>query len=108
MQGKPYAENPLVAPSHRYGGAGQFDEGKVAPSATPRCGSLLYKGIKNVRAIGMAIASSIASTSTYDPETCKFSISATDKFDADYRPLLGTAFVDAGSKALYDKAFPAA
>jgi len=53
-------------------------------------------------------ASSIASTSTYDPETCKFSISATDKFDADHRPLLGTAFVDAGSKALYDKAFPAA
>ena len=62
MQGKPYAESPLVAPSRRYGGAGQFDEGKVAQSATPRRGSLLCKGIKNIRAIGMLIASSIAST----------------------------------------------
>ncbi len=53
-------------------------------------------------------ASSIALTSTYDPETCKFSISESGKFDSDYRPLFGTAFVDAGSRALYDKAFPAA
>ena len=33
LNGKPYAGNPHV----------RFDEGEVAPAATPRRGSLLYK-----------------------------------------------------------------
>ena len=33
LDGKPYAGNPHV----------RFDEGEVAPAATPRRGSLLYK-----------------------------------------------------------------
>ena len=51
-------------------------------------------------------ASLMSSTSTYDPETCTFSVDYSGKFDSDFRPLSGTLFVDAGSKALYDKAFP--
>ena len=43
LDGKPYAGNPHVAPSQRYGGTSRFDEGEVAPAATPRRGSLLYK-----------------------------------------------------------------
>ena len=35
LNGKPYAGNPHV----------RFDEGEVAPAATPRRGSLLYKGV---------------------------------------------------------------
>ena len=35
--------NPHVAPSQCYGGTSRFDEGEVAPAATPRRGSLLYK-----------------------------------------------------------------
>ena len=43
LNGKPYAGNPHVAPSQRYGGTSRFDEGEVASTATPRRGSLLYK-----------------------------------------------------------------
>ena len=43
MQGKPYAGDSHVAPSQCYGGTGRFDEGEVAPTATPRRGSLLYR-----------------------------------------------------------------
>ena len=37
LNGKPYAGNPHV----------RFDEGEVAPAATPRRGSLLYKNCRN-------------------------------------------------------------
>ena len=42
LNGKPYAGNPHV----------QFDEGEVAPAATPRRGSILYKLMKNVQDTG--------------------------------------------------------
>ena len=45
MQGKPYAGNPHV----------RFDEGEVAPSATPRRGSLLYKKLHMLMMIGSAV-----------------------------------------------------
>ncbi|MBQ3808168.1 MAG: hypothetical protein II840_09470, partial [Kiritimatiellae bacterium] len=38
LNGKPYAGNPHV----------RFDEGEVAPAATPRRGSLLYKALMMV------------------------------------------------------------
>ena len=44
--GKPYAGNPHV----------RFDEGEVAPTATPRRGSLLYKHIARTAFLAAAVA----------------------------------------------------
>ena len=52
LDGKPYAGNPHVAPSQCYGGTGRFDEGEVAPAATPRRGSLLYKRLARLCIVG--------------------------------------------------------
>ena len=60
LNGKPYAGNPHVAPSQRYGGTSRFDEGEVAPAATPRRGSLLYNVKFYVVAITAVIALSAA------------------------------------------------
>ena len=46
LNGKPYTGNPHVAPSQCYGGTGPFDEGEVAPAATPRRGPLLYNNCR--------------------------------------------------------------
>ena len=43
LNGKPYAGNPRVAPLQCYGATSRFDEEEVAPAATPRRRSLLYK-----------------------------------------------------------------
>ena len=59
LRGKPDAGNPHV----------RFDEGEVAPAATPRRGSLLYKVIEkvnnyvNVEIIAMAVV--VAGTLLY-------------------------------------------
>ena len=46
LDGKPYAGNPHV----------RFDEGEVAPAATPRRGSLLYKLKRLMAVIVMAVS----------------------------------------------------
>ena len=46
LNGKPYAGNPHV----------RFDEGEVAPTATPRRGSLLYKHIARTAFLAAAVA----------------------------------------------------
>ncbi len=43
LDGKPYAENPHVAPLQCHGVTSQFDEGDFSSVVTPRCGSLLYR-----------------------------------------------------------------
>ena len=45
LDGKPYAGNPHV----------RFDEGEVAPAATPRRGSLLYKHLLTILAAAIAV-----------------------------------------------------
>jgi hypothetical protein len=55
LNGKPYAGNPHV----------RFDEGEVAPAATPRRGSLLYKNkatIALATALSLAVAMGYATT----------------------------------------------
>ena len=53
LNGKPYAGNPHV----------RFDEGEVAPAATPRRGSLLYKAI--VQRIALAVAIFVTGASAF-------------------------------------------
>ena len=50
MQGKPYAGNPRV----------RFDEGEVAPTATPRRGSLLYTTGKRIAYVLFGISAVVA------------------------------------------------
>lgn len=51
MQGKPYAGNPHV----------RFDEGEVAPAATPRRGSLLYISA-NPKSFGIGCDTEVSGT----------------------------------------------
>ena len=57
MQGKPYAGNPHV----------RFDEGEVAPAATPRRGSLLYKRMTFVFAAACIAGTALAATRYWNP-----------------------------------------
>ena len=58
LDGKPYAGNPHV----------RFDEGEVAPAATPRRGSLLYRALcGTILAAGMAIAAPAADVTIEKP-----------------------------------------
>ena len=50
LNGKPYAGNPHV----------RFDEGEVAPAATPRRGSLLYKAGRTVVSLALAGAACVS------------------------------------------------
>ena len=84
LKGKPYAGNPHVAPSQRYGGTSRFDEGEVASctaeaslrrvhcrrqpegrasvcAATPRRGSLLYNMRKQTWKAAVSAAAIAAS-----------------------------------------------
>ena len=67
LNGKPDAGNPHVAPSQRYGGTSRFDEGEVAPAATPRRGSLLYKGMSFAAVVAVASLSAVAQQTTARP-----------------------------------------
>ena len=58
LNGKPYAGNPHV----------RFDEGEVAPAATPRRGSLLYKKIISLAICAIAAFSATATTYYVDKE----------------------------------------
>ena len=54
------------------------------------------------------VATSITGNSTYDPSTCVFSVSAADNLDDKFRPKTNVSpLVDAGSRELYDRYFPA-
>ena len=54
------------------------------------------------------VAASITDNSTYDPSTCVFSVSDADNLDDNFRPKNNVfPLVDAGSRELYDRYFPA-
>ena len=61
LDGKPYAGNPHV----------RFDEGEVAPAATPRRGSLLYKRIHScaLAAAAALVCGAANAAWTYDPDS---------------------------------------
>ena len=54
LRGKPYAGNPHV----------RFDEGEVAPAATPRRGSLLYKKLMAMLVVAVLAAGAFAKEAT--------------------------------------------
>ena len=61
LRGKPYAGNPHV----------RFDEGEVAPAATPRRGSLLYKALRGTilaAAAALVAVAVFADTDVYGNE----------------------------------------
>ena len=79
LDGKPYAGNPHV----------RFDEGEVAPAATPRRGSLLYKTYKIATIAGDGIgpevvadapAAELVTTPTCPVTDCPLSKSRTSVY----------------------------
>ena len=65
--------------------------------------------MRYVNCLFSGAASALKDTSSYDPATCRFNVgNLGDSYDtATGRPLADSDGVDAGSKALYESAFPA-
>ena len=83
LDGKPYAGNPHV----------RFDEGEVAPAATPRRGSLLYKTMTTaICALFAVLAATLANGANWQPTTAgNYTLTDGANWDTGVAPTNSTA-----------------
>ena len=91
LDGKSYAGNPHV----------RFDEGKIAPAATPRRGSLLYKGRILTMMVAMSACGGMsAATVLFDFETDSEQKAVPCVVGKGYQIVVTNAFATSGEHAI--------